>query len=53
MLLNLETVLAEELIKVFLESFKPEGVPILMLAIVVSVLLQTVVRQVHIVVLVR
>jgi hypothetical protein len=50
MLLHTQTILREALIEVFLEGLEPDGVAVLMDAIVVTVFLETVVSEVHVVV---
>jgi hypothetical protein len=51
--IHIKFILWELLIQVLLECFESYSVAILMLSIVISILLQTVISQVHIVVLVR
>jgi len=52
MLLHVEPQLRESGIQVLLEGFKAQGVTVLMLAVIVSILLEAVVGQVDVVVLV-
>jgi hypothetical protein len=52
MLLYVQFVLWELFIEILLESLEPDGIPIFVFAIVLSVLLKTVVCQMHIVILI-
>ncbi len=52
MLLNIQLVLRERLVKVFLKNFEADSISIFMFAIVFTMLLKTVIRKVNIVVLI-